>query len=802
MSKVVKITIDDKEVHVPEGMGLVEAAAEAGVEIPVFCHHSKLDPVGVCRMCLVEVEGQRKPVTACTMRSTEGMVVRTETPHIAHLRKGVLEFLLLNHPLDCPVCDKGGECPLQDHTFKYGPTTSRLQVPKMQKRKAVDMGNFIVLDEERCILCRRCVRFDGEIALEGNLVVGERAHEAMITTTDGMPYNSYFSGNTIELCPVGALTSKNYRFRSRPWDLSSAPSICTGCSVGCNVELDFRLGELVRLRARENTEVDAGWLCDRGRFNYRYIHSDERITQPLMRRGNEFVAVSWSEALLEIANRLRTIRRDKGAEQIGFIGGGRLTNEEAYALQKLARSVVGTPNIDHRVGTQQVASWNEWSGRIADIDDADVIVNVDVLAQERIPVVDLRIRRAAQRNGAKLFNIGAAVSPYNVPHTDILVAPGQTKTTLRQVQDAVSGSETKTLSADTQAFVEALQQGDKVVVIWGGDDVNVGHALHDLLTAWTKTGADKKAHVLIPGEQTNSRGAEAMGVLPDMGPGFEPLSGEAAGMNTSAMLQAAADDQLQALYIAGANLVGTYPQTALVRKALKKASFVVVQDLFMTATAQLADIVLPAAEFPAKTGTYMNLEGRVQAVEQAMAEREDTRTDGDIFRAVAGALGGQLVASEQEFRWEVQHVLDGLTEDGFGKGRALPAGAAVSETAENEERIGIQDGVGTLRLVSVERLYSGGGTAAFDPGFRHVQPSLEAILHADDAARLAVSEDDKVSLTLGDVTMTCNVRISEDVLPGTVQVPKGVVDSPVGLLQTDDSFPLVTVRKRVLEVVG
>src|SRR5690625_4167228 len=537
MSKLVKITINDKEVHVPEGMGLVEAAEEAGIEIPVFCHHSKLDPVGVCRMCLVDVEGQRKPVTACTMRASEGMVVRTETPHIAHLRKGVLEFLLLNHPLDCPVCDKGGECPLQDHTFKYGPATSRLQVPKMQKRKAVDMGNFIVLDEERCILCRRCVRFDDEIALEGNLVVGERAHEAMITTTDGQPYDSYFSGNTIELCPVGALTSKNYRFRARPWDLSSAPSICTGCSVGCNVELDFRFGELVRLQARPNEEVDGGWLCDRGRFNYRYIHDGERVTRPLLRRGDEFVEVSWSEALSEIANRLRTVQRDGGKDAVGFIGGGRLTNEEAYAFQKLARTVVGTPNVDHRVGTQRVASWNDWEGRIADINDADVIVNVDVLPQERMPVVDLRIRRAAERNGAKLFNIGAAATDYNVPHTDIFVDPGQTAATLRELTGLLGQAEATSEVNGTalRALAASLSEAGKVVVGWDGDNLEVGAALADLLSAYSGSDTDKTAHVLIPGEQSNSRGAEAMGVLPHMGPGHELLSGESVGLSTGAM---------------------------------------------------------------------------------------------------------------------------------------------------------------------------------------------------------------------------------------------------------------------------
>lgn len=800
MSKLVKITVNDQEVHVPEGLGLVEAAAEAGVEIPIFCHHSKLDPVGVCRMCLVEVEGQRKPVTACTMRATEGMVVHTETPHIEHLRKGVLEFLLLNHPLDCPVCDKGGECPLQDNTFKYGPATSRLQVPKMQKRKAVDMGNFIVLDEERCILCRRCVRFDDEIALEGNLVVGERAHEAMITTTDGQPYDSYFSGNTIELCPVGALTSKNYRFQSRPWDLSSAPSICTGCSVGCNVELDFRFGELVRMQARPNEEVDGGWLCDRGRFNYRYIHAGDRVTQPLMRRGDTFVEVSWSEALLQIANKLRTIRRDSGANSIGFIGGGRLTNEEAYAFQKLARNVVGTPNVDHRVGTQQLASWNAWNGRIADIDDADVIMNVDTLSRERMPVVDLRIRRAAERKGAQLSNIGVAATDYKVPHTDIFVGPGQTAATLRELTGLLGQADaTEVNGTPLRALATSLSEANKVVVIWDGDNVEVGAALADLLNAYKGAQADKTAHVLIPGEQSNSRGAEAMGVLPHMGPGHEALTGDAVGLNTGAMLQAAADGELQALYIAGANLAGTYPNMSLVQAALEKAPFVIVQDLFLTATAEQADIVLPAAEFPAKSGTYTNVEGRIQAVEQAMAETEETRTDGDIFRAVATALGGTLAGSEQEFRWEVQHLLDNVASDGFIAGAPLPEFKLKDIVGADA---GAQVEAGSLRLVPVDRLFGGGGTATFDPGFRHVQPLPEAFMHADDAKALKLQQGDSVELSTEHGSIPCTVRIAADVVTGTVQVPKGMPEAPITALLADATFPVVSVRKRVLEEVS
>lgn len=794
MSKLVKVTINGIEVEVPEGMGLVEAAAQAGVEIPVFCHHHKLDPVGVCRMCLVEVEGQRKPVTACTMKATEGMVVETETPLIKHLRQGVIEFLLLNHPLDCPVCDKGGECPLQDNTFKYGPDISRLSVPKMKKRKAVDMGNFIVFDEERCILCRRCVRFDAEITYENNLVVGERAHEALITTTEGQTYDSYFSGNTIELCPVGALTSKNYRFKARPWDLSSAPSICTGCSVGCNIQLDFRFGELMRIVARENAEVDDGWLCDRGRFNYRWVHGEERITQPLMRKGDGFVQVTWLEALLEIATRLRTTRRDFGADSIGFVGGGRLTNEEAYLFQKLAREVVGTSNVDHRTGSQVVTSMGEFGGRITDIDDADVLLVVDVVPQEIIPVVDLRIRRAAQRRGAKLFTVGAVKPPYRVPHTHIAAAPGQTAATLQQV----SAGRTDELTDGEAALAEALAAAKKVVVIWRGDDVAVGAALAEAMEKW-QTG-ERVVRVLIPGEQANSRGAEAMGVRPDMRPGFAPVTADEAGLDTHGMLTAAKEGELKALYVASANLVGTFPDEALVREALENVPFLVVQELFMTETAKYADVILPAAEFPAKTGSYTNFEGRVQHVEQVMAPTGDTRTDGDIFRAVAEAMDEKLINSEQEFQWEMQHLLERITQDGLLVG--VPTELLTAAAEQQSQNDAVDQPEGTLRLVAVDRLYGGGGTAHFDRLFSYVQPAAEALVHSDDAVAYELVDGDVVELTGGAGTIECTVRIVDDVAKGTVQVPKGVVTAPVNRLQHGEAFPLVRVRKRVLEEVG
>ncbi|HEX6972041.1 MAG TPA: 2Fe-2S iron-sulfur cluster-binding protein, partial [Limnochordia bacterium] len=504
----VKVTIDGREVEVPKGTLLVEAAKMAGTEIPVFCYHPKLRPAGVCRMCLVEVEGQRKPLTACTTPVADGMVVKTGSPTVQSLQRGVLELLLLNHPLDCPICDKGGECDLQDLTYGWGPATSRLADPKLRRNKAVDLGPYIVFDEERCILCRRCVRFDDEIAQERTLVVEERAHMATIATPEGVPYDSYFGGNTIDLCPVGALTSRLYRFKARPWDLTRVPSICTGCSVGCNVELHFRHGTLMRVVPRENRAINDAWICDRGRFNYQYLY-DERVERPLVRRGDRLVPVPWGEAIAEAARRLRHIVQEKGPKAVGFIGGGRLTNEEAYLFQKLARTVIQTPHIDHRVGAQTVASLGEFPGRIADIDRAQVILVVDALPAEVAPILDLRVRGAAAR-GARLVSIGAALPEYRVPAEALAVRPGETAQAVEGLAEALrSGEEEPTvplLGERGSAVVHALRQASSVAVIWDGVSPAVGRALAALAGA---LGKETAVHLFVPGEQTNSRGAEA-----------------------------------------------------------------------------------------------------------------------------------------------------------------------------------------------------------------------------------------------------------------------------------------------------
>ncbi len=787
---LVTVTINGVEVKVPKGTLLVEAAKLADIEIPVFCYHPKLDPAGVCRMCLVEVEGQRKPVTACTTPVADGMVVKTDTPLVQQLQRGVLEFLLLNHPLDCPVCDKGGECPLQDNTFKFGPATSRSLDRKVRKEKAVDLGNYIVFDQERCILCRRCTRFDNEITLENHLVVAERAHEAVVTTADGKPFNSYFSGNTIELCPVGALTSDLYRFKARPWDLARVPSVCTGCSVGCNIRLDFRFGELVRIVSRENPDIDGGWLCDRGRFTYRYVHSQERITRPLLRKNGELVPVSWDEALAEIGLRLRTIRRDHGGAAIGAIGGGKLTNEEAYLFQKLVRTAFGSPNVDWRAGEQLIASSAEFPGKIADISRASGILLVDVVPAERAPVADLRIRRAAARRKATLAAAGPVMPEYRTPCRRFPAL-------LEDLPALLEGDE----------VFELFKGTGRLVVLWSGRDAAVGKALVKLLRRLKESGS--QVHLLIPGEQANAWGAEAMGVHPSRLPGFRAVGDPAArgeverawqcglpegeGLSAEEMLRRAAAGELKALYLAGANPLSTFPDRSLAAEALEKVSFLVVQELFMTEAALMADVVLPVAAFPEKEGHFTAFDGTAQKLFRAADSPGEALSDGEIFAAVAQSLGVKLISTEQELAWEIEHLT------GWKKGGPVPAAPAEMLESLRQEQKGAAKAGESLVLVPAERLFAGMGVSLFDEGARRSRPAAEAALNPEDAARLGVVDGEAVLLRSAAGELRLTARVGRSVIPGTVQVPKGLADAPVNLLGAGASVSLL---KLVAEEVG
>ena len=401
--KTITFSIDGREVQAPENTMLVDAAKRGDVEIPVFCYEPKLgQPVGACRMCLVEIEGIPKLQTACSTPVKDGMVVFTETDRVRSAQEAVVEFLLVNHPLDCPVCDKGGECPLQDISFGWGNGRSRFIEPKRHFVKPLELSPLIAIDRERCILCYRCVRYSQEVAEDYQLVLEERGADTFVGTFDGHPYVAPFSGNIIELCPVGALTSRPYRFRARPWDIEGAGSLCTLCPSQCNVHFTVRDDRVLRVLARDNEGVDDGWLCDKGRFAYQAIHVSERVTSPMVRDGGELRPVSWERALSEAASGLA---RAKG--RVGALAGGDTTNEEGFLLQRIMREALDSPHLDCRrtpapADVLRALADPALSATVPDLEFAHAILVLDCEPVDDVPIWDLRIRKGVRRNRVKL----------------------------------------------------------------------------------------------------------------------------------------------------------------------------------------------------------------------------------------------------------------------------------------------------------------------------------------------------------------------------------------------------------------
>lgn len=686
MSEMVSLIIDGVQVSVPKGTLLVEAARAAGVEIPVFCYHPKLKPAGACRMCLVEIERIPKLQTACTTPVAEGMLVHTTTSLVAEARKSVLEFLLINHPLDCPVCDKGGECPLQDNTFAYGPSDSRFQEPKRRFPKPIPLNEHILLDRERCIMCFRCVRFQEEIAMDPSLTALNRGTWSEIGVAPGRKFDSIFSGNTIELCPVGALTSKHYRFRARPWDLNSAPSICNHCGVGCNIQIDARDDRVVRIVSRENPGVDDGWLCDIGRFKYEYLNAPDRLIYPEERTGSQFRQLRWDQALQRISTLVQSIIRAQGPDAIGILADPRLTNEELYMAQKFARAL-GTNNVDHRLdgfypgeaGLPDVAT-----GSIADIGRAAsiVLVGTDLLTGQ--PVLDLWVKRA-YRSGAKLVYIGPADTDLSrLAHCRITTPRATLGDALLGVVKALTEiypSSTYPTARSAVALFETLAR-----VTWplaesmsGASRAELMAAAHVLTAqpvavlyprrALSEPGGNVLASGLAalsamgnvltrPGsglyplpEAANEQGAIDLGATPNRLPGHSPLDDatrrsleeiwgfpipDSVGLGGSAMLEAIRKGDLRALILIGSDLLAT---SGIDLQFLEEPDLVLVLSSFPSAVDNYAHFRLPLRTFAEKGGTYTNLEGRLQRAQPALPPRGDAKDAVEILGLLGKSLG-------------------------------------------------------------------------------------------------------------------------------------------------------------------
>ena len=700
---MITLTIDGRQVTVPKGTVVVDAARQVGIEIPVFCHHPKLKPVGMCRMCLVEVgtplrdratgEIQRdeegNPVirwfpnlqTGCTTVVSDGMVVHTQTERVEDARRSIIEFLLTSHPLDCPVCDKGGECPLQNQTMLYGLGESRfIYDDKFHFTKPVELGPFIFLDRERCIQCARCTRFCDEIAGDHVLGLESRGRSMHIITYSDPPFDSKFSGNTTDICPVGALTTRDFRFQARAWELTDVPSLCPHCSVGCSVVLGTRYGEIKRVMPRRNDAVNEIWICDKGRFGHHFVGSEERLETPLVRRDGELVPASWDEALDLIAKRFGQIKVEEGPEALGGLAGDRCANEDLYLFQKLLRQAIGTGNVDHRPrwldGDQAqrlIAALGVGQGTdfgAMDAGCAILVLGADV--EEEQPVHFLRVKQAAER-GAHLIVANGRPTKLDRSADQVLrfrygsqahlvwglvqVVLAEDLEELRcvergsgldEVREKLKAYDLAGVSQVTGVPEEAIEgaarafaQAENGVILFGreamlGDSGSLTQALAALALVTGHVGrANNGLLALLP--HNNSQGALDMGVLPDRLPGYAPVS-ETRGLDSNGMIEAAAAGKLKALYVMSTDPAADDPAA---REALRDLDFLVVQELFLTETAQLADVVLPAASFAERDGTFTNAERRVQFFYRAVPSPGESRPDWAIVADLGRRLAGQ-----------------------------------------------------------------------------------------------------------------------------------------------------------------
>jgi NADH-quinone oxidoreductase subunit G len=726
----VTVTIDGIDVVVPKGTLLVEAAKQIHRDVPVYCYHPKLGPAGLCRICLVEIEGMPKLQIACNTPVADKMVVHTQSEKSNEGRRAVLELLLLNHPLDCPICDKGGECDLQDCSMAYGQGASRLADAKLSKPKAVDLGPTIVLDQERCILCLRCVRFDEIITGEQSLRTDDRAVQAIIATATGEPYRSDFSGNVTELCPVGALTSKTYRFKSRPWNNHRTTTTCMQCSVGCQMHVDARSATIARtMSVPEDDAVSDGWLCDRGRYNIGYVDDGRRLTQPLYRQNGEWIQIGWDDAIGLWATALREGIAKDGAASAGAIGGGRLLNEEAFLLQHVYRAL-GVENLDWRSGRQHHAYPGEIGGTHADLENAQCIITFGRSPAQLAPVLDLRIRKAVRHKGATLITVGDQGS-----------APGVHSLRAATFADAVN---------------VIPRTATRIALVWDGAPSTENAAVE----AWA--GALPAGTVLqtfVLGEQPNARGAEAIGMLPRGG-----------GGDTQAMLEAARDGKLGVLALLGVNPALHWPDRKLALDALAATPFVVVSELFMTETAELATLVLPACGAFEKTGTTTNLAGDVLPVVAGVPAPGEAWADGDMLVALADALGVQIPAPDE---------IEGRIRVLVSQAPPIPA----LPEPEREPARALAGGE-TLRVIVASSIFAGGGTMAHDERLTELRTRARATIHPTTGGLMRLVRGDVIDVAapggarLDDLT----VAFDEHVPLGAVVLVDGIPGAPLNAL--------------------
>jgi NADH-quinone oxidoreductase subunit G len=813
----VTITIDGREVPAIEGEMLHDAARKGDVEIPYFCYEPKLgDPVGACRMCLVEIEGIPKLQTSCSTPVREGMVVHTRTEQVKHAQSAVVEFLLVNHPLDCPVCDKGGECPLQDISYGWGPGKSRVIDEKRHFEKPIELSPLVAIDRERCILCYRCVRFSQEISEDAQLQLLERGDRTYVGTFDDRPYVAPFQGNITDICPVGALTNYTYRFRARPWDIEHAGSVCTICPSQCNVSFTVRDEKVKRVLTRDNAEVDDGWLCDRGRYGFEMFDAPERITGPRLKGGGE---VGWEEAIAKAAEGLRAARGGRRGWSSADNSGegparttsasprvaaivGDASNEEGFLLQRLLRDALGSPHLDSRPSRGPEAevlrrlAEPAISAKVRDIDEADAILVLGTDPLHSSPILDLRVRKAIRRNGAKL--VVATERPTALDGGAEAIAryaPGQAAHFVGELESAIGGSENV-----ATPISGTLRDAEKVVVIWGeriAREDGAAAALLDIAKATGMSATDGSGLLEIP-DTTNARGLRETGCLPDAGPG---LSEATPGMSTEEVRSALISGELSGLILFGADPLRDFPYTPAWEEALTAADFVVSFSMHENATTAKANVVFPLETHAEKDGTVTHPDGRLQRVRPSASRPGYIQPNIVVLAELAKALGLDTGINSQPTAFaaltEAVSFYSGITDSDIG-GRGIrwqdtPARTNVPEPTEEAgsgspkhsseapaERFG-DPLPASLTLGTYRDLWAGPITE-LNPPLKFLTPQQRVEISIADAEERGLKSGDKVRVSQGGKAVEAQVQVKERVSKGVVFMAEGILDGNANAL--------------------
>jgi len=827
VSREVTIVIDGREVAATEGEMLHDAAKRGDVEIPVFCYEPKLgDPVGACRMCLVEIEGIPKLQTSCSTPVRDGMVVNSRSEQVKHAQSAVVEFLLVNHPLDCPVCDKGGECPLQDITMGWGPGKSRMIDEKRHFEKPVELSPLVAIDRERCILCYRCVRFSQEVSEDSQLQLLERGDRSFVGTFDDRPYVDPFHGNITDLCPVGALTSYTYRFRARPWDIEQAGSVCTLCPSQCNVSFTVRDEEVKRVVARDNPDVDDGWLCDRGRYGFEMFAAEERVRAPRLRNGE----VGWGEAIARAAEALRA----GGDRSISPTGGGKndqsssgvaaivgdASNEEGYLVQQIIREALGSPHVDSRASrgpdrdTILRLAQPDISARVRDLDSADAILLVGSDPLHSSPILDLRIRKAMRRNGAKLVLATDRPTTLDGGATAITrYAPGSATGFLSDLSAQLATPDTPSPAMEgVSGVADVLRGAERVVILWGERIAREGEgataALLDLAGTLDLASKDGSGLLEIP-DLTNARGLREAGCLPDAGPG---LTETAAGKDTESIRASLEAGELKTLILFGADPLRDFPDTEAWQRALAAADHLIVFSTFENATTAMADVVLPLETHAEKDGTVTHPDGRLQRVRPSASSPGDIRPNWGVLAELSLALGHDTGITSQPsalaaltqavpfyagiddseiagrgVRWQDRDAAKSLPipSGDVGAGspdtqRGAPGGHVEADTASR----GVASGEpvpAALTLGTYRDLWAGPITD-LNPPLKFLQPQQHVELSLADAERLELKAGDPVRVSQNGSAVEATVQIRERIEAGVCFLIEGTADGNANAL--------------------